>query len=192
MGWQRTFSLGRRSKGCHLITDEVTSQIEAGLKDVQVGMLFLFVKHTSCALTLNENWDPDVRKDMDMALDCVVPESLDWLHTDEGPENDGSFQRHYLMQVYIHQRFSYQIVFGRIDYIYTYNQRVTQSRNLARNLSDGIPTPSSHENRRSNHPILISQHGSEFMKGCSLQRAHKADQLFVETRHVAPVVKGGI
>ncbi|KAJ3920692.1 hypothetical protein F5877DRAFT_89312 [Lentinula edodes] len=82
MGWQRTFSLGRRSKGCHLITDEVTSQIEAGLKDVQVGMLFLFVQHTSCALTLNENWDPD----MDMALDCVVPESLDWLHTDEGPD----------------------------------------------------------------------------------------------------------
>ncbi|KAJ3813763.1 hypothetical protein F5876DRAFT_86896 [Lentinula aff. lateritia] len=82
MGWQRTFSLGRRSKGCHLITDEVTSQIEAGLKDVEVGMLFLFVQHTSCALTLNENWDPD----MDMALDCVVPESLDWLHTDEGPD----------------------------------------------------------------------------------------------------------
>ncbi|GAW07984.1 hypothetical protein LENED_010016 [Lentinula edodes] len=90
MGWQRTFSLGRRSKGCHLITDEVTSQIEAGLKDVQVGMLFLFVKHTSCALTLNENWDPDVRKDMDMALDCVVPESLDWLHTDEGPDDSVS------------------------------------------------------------------------------------------------------
>ncbi|KAJ3848911.1 hypothetical protein EV368DRAFT_48348 [Lentinula lateritia] len=89
MGWQRTFSLGRRSKGCHLITDEVTSQIEAGLKDVEVGMLFLFVQatHTSCALTLNENWDPgQLFLDMDMALDCVVPESLDWLHTDEGPE----------------------------------------------------------------------------------------------------------
>ncbi|KAJ4489353.1 hypothetical protein C8J55DRAFT_504931 [Lentinula edodes] len=90
MGWQRTFSLGRRSKGCYLITDEVTSQIEPGLKDVQVGMLFLFVKHTSCALTLNENWDPDVRRDMDMALDCVVPESLDWLHTDEGPDDSVS------------------------------------------------------------------------------------------------------
>ncbi|KAJ3879071.1 hypothetical protein F5051DRAFT_404020 [Lentinula edodes] len=90
MGWQRTFSLGRRSKGCHLITDEVTSQIEVGLRDVQVGMLFLFVKHTSCALTLNENWDPDVRRDMDMALDCVVPESLDWLHTDEGPDDSVS------------------------------------------------------------------------------------------------------
>ncbi|KAJ3737130.1 hypothetical protein DFJ43DRAFT_1129237 [Lentinula guzmanii] len=86
MGWQQTFTLGRRSKGCHLITEEVRSQIQSGLKDVQVGMLFLFVQHTSCALTLNENYDPDVRKDMDMALDRIVPESLDWLHTDEGPE----------------------------------------------------------------------------------------------------------
>ncbi|KAJ3719823.1 hypothetical protein EV361DRAFT_970046 [Lentinula raphanica] len=89
MGWQRTFTLGQRSKGCHLVTSEVVSQIQSGLKDVQVGMLFLFVqvisntsKHTSCALTLNENYDPD----MDMALDCIVPESLDWIHTDEGPD----------------------------------------------------------------------------------------------------------
>ncbi|KAJ3800466.1 hypothetical protein GGU11DRAFT_772980 [Lentinula aff. detonsa] len=90
MGWQQTFTLGRRSKGCHLITEEVCSQIQSGLKDVQVGMLFLFVKHTSCALTLNENYDPDVRKDMDMALDRIVPESLDWLHTDEGPDDSVS------------------------------------------------------------------------------------------------------
>ncbi|KAJ3777988.1 hypothetical protein FB446DRAFT_715189 [Lentinula raphanica] len=90
MGWQRTFTLGQRSKGCHLVTSEVVSQIQSGLKDVQVGMLFLFVKHTSCALTLNENYDPDVRKDMDMALDCIVPESLDWIHTDEGPDDSVS------------------------------------------------------------------------------------------------------
>ncbi|KAF8922452.1 hypothetical protein CPB85DRAFT_1209631 [Mucidula mucida] len=82
MGWQKTFTLSRRSKGCHLITDEVRLQIKDGLEGVSVGMLFLFVKHTSCALTLNENWD----KDMDMALDHVVPETLDWLHTDEGPD----------------------------------------------------------------------------------------------------------
>ncbi|KAF9044805.1 hypothetical protein BDZ89DRAFT_979911 [Hymenopellis radicata] len=90
MGWQKTFTLSRRSKGCHLITDEVRSQIKEGLEGVSVGMLFLFVKHTSCALTLNENWDHDVRKDMDMALDHVVPETLDWLHTDEGPDDSVS------------------------------------------------------------------------------------------------------
>ncbi|KAH9950497.1 hypothetical protein B0H21DRAFT_776735 [Amylocystis lapponica] len=82
MGWQKTFNLQRRGKGCHLVTDEVLSQIESGLSGVQVGMLYLFIQHTSAALTINENYD----RDMDMALDKIVPESLDWLHTDEGPE----------------------------------------------------------------------------------------------------------
>ncbi|KAJ7837529.1 hypothetical protein B0H14DRAFT_2791043 [Mycena olivaceomarginata] len=45
-------------------------------------MLFLFIKHTSASLSVNENYDPD----MDMALDHIVPEKLEWLHTDEGPE----------------------------------------------------------------------------------------------------------
>lgn len=53
-------------------------------------MLFLFIKHTSAALTINENADPDVRKDMDMALDYIVPEQLEWEHTDEGPDDSVS------------------------------------------------------------------------------------------------------
>lgn len=53
-------------------------------------MLFLFIQHTSAALTINENYDPDVRKDMDMALDKIVPEDLNWLHTDEGPDDSVS------------------------------------------------------------------------------------------------------
>ncbi|KAI0673526.1 hypothetical protein C8Q78DRAFT_630539 [Trametes maxima] len=86
MGWQKTFTLARRSKGCHLVTDEVLTNIEAGLRGVQVGVLYLFIQHTSAALTINENYDRDVRKDMDMALDTIVPENLNWQHTDEGPE----------------------------------------------------------------------------------------------------------
>ncbi|KAH9037240.1 hypothetical protein EDB84DRAFT_1267752 [Lactarius hengduanensis] len=86
MGWQKTFTLAKRSKGCHLVTEEILSQIESGLTDVQVGMLFLFIQHTSAALTVNENYDRDVRRDMDMALDNIVPENLNWRHTDEGPE----------------------------------------------------------------------------------------------------------
>lgn len=90
MGWQKTFTLARRSKGCYLVTDEIVSQIQSGLKDVQVGMLFLFIQHTSAALTVNENYDGDVRHDMDMALDSIVPESLPWRHTDEGPDDSVS------------------------------------------------------------------------------------------------------
>ncbi|KZS96190.1 hypothetical protein SISNIDRAFT_451894 [Sistotremastrum niveocremeum HHB9708] len=90
MPWQKTFQLGRRSKGCHLVTEEVLHHIESGLQDVRIGMLFLFIQHTSAALTINENFDPDVRKDMSMALDNIVPESLAWKHTDEGPDDSVS------------------------------------------------------------------------------------------------------
>ncbi|KAH9944046.1 uncharacterized protein BXZ73DRAFT_39507 [Epithele typhae] len=86
MGWQKTFTLARRSKGCHLVTEEIVTQIQPGLHDVQIGILYLFIQHTSAALTINENFDPDVRRDMDMALDNIVPESLNWRHTDEGPD----------------------------------------------------------------------------------------------------------
>ncbi|KAI0080085.1 hypothetical protein K474DRAFT_1590878 [Panus rudis PR-1116 ss-1] len=90
MGWQKTFTLARRAKGCHLVTEEILGHIQPGLRGVQVGMLFLFIQHTSAALTINENFDSGglthVYADMDMALDNVVPESLNWLHTDEGPE----------------------------------------------------------------------------------------------------------
>ncbi|KIJ21660.1 hypothetical protein PAXINDRAFT_63764 [Paxillus involutus ATCC 200175] len=104
MGWQKTFTLPRQSKGCHLVTDSVLAQISEGIENVEVGMLFLFIQHTSAALSINENYDPgeyiikyndpeltidlhkDVRRDMDMALDTIVPESLKWMHTDEGPE----------------------------------------------------------------------------------------------------------
>ncbi|KAJ7291782.1 hypothetical protein C8J57DRAFT_1273933 [Mycena rebaudengoi] len=90
MGWQTEFTLSKRSKGCHLVTDEVLRHIQPGLKNTQVGMLYLFIKHTSCSLSVNENCDPDVRKDMDMALDHIVPENLRWLHTDEGPDDSVS------------------------------------------------------------------------------------------------------
>jgi hypothetical protein len=44
MGWQKTFTVSRRSKGCHLVTEEIASQIQEGLQDVQVGVKY---PHTS-------------------------------------------------------------------------------------------------------------------------------------------------
>ncbi|KAJ7103444.1 hypothetical protein B0H15DRAFT_812288 [Mycena belliarum] len=90
MPWQKEFTLQQRAKGCHLVTDEILRHVQSGLQNTQVGMLFLFIKHTSCSLSINENYDPDVRKDMDMALDHIVPENLEWLHTDEGPDDSVS------------------------------------------------------------------------------------------------------
>jgi hypothetical protein len=61
MTFQTTFKLSTRSKGVHLVTKEVQQALGDGLKDCKAGMLFLSIKHTSAALTLNENYDPDVR-----------------------------------------------------------------------------------------------------------------------------------
>ncbi|GAA5847974.1 hypothetical protein JCM5353_002562 [Sporobolomyces roseus] len=88
--FQTTIKLSTRAKGCHLITDEIVRGLGDSLKNVKVGMLFLFLQHTSAGLSLNENCDPDVRTDMDMALDTVVPESLPWEHVDEGPDDSVS------------------------------------------------------------------------------------------------------
>ncbi|KAF8560442.1 hypothetical protein OG21DRAFT_1401339 [Imleria badia] len=93
MGWQKTFDLPRLSKGCHLVTDDVLAEISEGIEDVKVGMLFLFIQHTSAALSINENFDAGKRPDarfifhMDMALDTIVPETLEWRHTNEGRED---------------------------------------------------------------------------------------------------------
>ena len=57
------------------------------LSGVDVGILHLFLQHTSAALTINENADPDVRHDLAMALDRLVPESWPYSHTAEGADD---------------------------------------------------------------------------------------------------------
>lgn len=70
--FQKTIHLPPQSRGSYLVTDAVVSQLPE-LKSYRVGLLNLFVQHTSCALSLNENWDSDVRADMSDALDRLVP-----------------------------------------------------------------------------------------------------------------------
>ena len=58
MSWsQKTFSLPAQSRGSYLITDIVVNEVPE-IKQYKVGLLNLFIQHTSCALSLNENWDP--------------------------------------------------------------------------------------------------------------------------------------
>lgn len=51
------------------------------------GLLTLFVRHTSCSLTIQENADPDVLKDLRDALDRLAPETTPWRHASEGPDD---------------------------------------------------------------------------------------------------------
>ncbi|KAF2140274.1 uncharacterized protein K452DRAFT_273913 [Aplosporella prunicola CBS 121167] len=74
MSWfQKSIALPPKSKGAYLVTDHVTNALPE-LREYKVGLLNLFVQHTSCALSLNENWDEDVRDDMSDALDRIAPE----------------------------------------------------------------------------------------------------------------------
>lgn len=86
MRWQETITLKARPRGLHLVTDEVLAR--APLQDVRVGLLHLFLQHTSAALTLNENADPDVRGDLERWLNQAVPENAPYFeHTLEGPDD---------------------------------------------------------------------------------------------------------
>ncbi|KAI9854601.1 MAG: hypothetical protein M1824_000243 [Vezdaea acicularis] len=74
MSWmQKTFSLPAKSRGSYLITDEIERHVPE-IRSYKVGLVNLFMQHTSCAITLNENWDEDVRADMSDALDRIAPE----------------------------------------------------------------------------------------------------------------------
>ncbi|KAI5292358.1 hypothetical protein KEM52_006421 [Ascosphaera acerosa] len=83
---QKTITLPSKSRGAYLVTDHIVNELPE-LRSYKVGLLNLFVQHTSCALSLNENWDPDVRADMSDALDRIAPEDREgtmYRHADEG------------------------------------------------------------------------------------------------------------
>lgn len=83
---QIEFTLSPKSRGCHLITHEVMEHLSKNLP--QTGLLNLFVKHTSCALSINENADPDVRRDMDNILNQLIKENEPFYeHTLEGADD---------------------------------------------------------------------------------------------------------
>jgi len=83
---RRRIELQPRSRGFHLITDEVLAALPE-LREVQVGLLHLMIRHTSASLTVNENASPDVRRDLRTWVDEAVPERFDWTHTLEGADD---------------------------------------------------------------------------------------------------------
>lgn len=83
---QTEFTLAARRRGCHLVTSEIMAQLPKPLP--KVGLLNLFVQHTSCALSINENADPDVRTDMEKILNNIVKEDQPWYdHVLEGSDD---------------------------------------------------------------------------------------------------------
>ena len=88
MQWiQRTITLKARARGFHVVTSEVLAQLPE-LKTIQVGLLHLFIQHTSASLTINENVSPDVRRDLERHLNELAPEDAPYYeHTLEGADD---------------------------------------------------------------------------------------------------------
>jgi secondary thiamine-phosphate synthase enzyme len=87
MPWiHRQLTLPARPRGFHLITSQVVDGLPE-LARVRVGLLHVFIQHTSASLTINENADPDVRTDLESAFNALAPEDLPYVHTCEGPDD---------------------------------------------------------------------------------------------------------
>jgi secondary thiamine-phosphate synthase enzyme len=81
---QREITLRPRRRGFHLITHDVLDALPE-LRSLRVGLLHVFIRHTSASLTLNENASPDVRDDFEAWFNEAVPEHARyWTHTIEG------------------------------------------------------------------------------------------------------------
>merc|ERR1712137_636483 len=77
-----------RNRGCHLVTAFFEEQLSSTLRNIRVGMAHFNIQHTSAALTINENCDPDVRRDMDYFLNRLVPDGYSgFRHTMEGGDD---------------------------------------------------------------------------------------------------------
>jgi len=88
MSWyQKEILLRARSRGFHLISEEILSQLPE-IKKIKTGLMHILIKHTSASITLNENYDSDVRSDMEKYFSKTVKENEPWYdHNSEGPDD---------------------------------------------------------------------------------------------------------
>lgn len=86
--WHQTkISLSPKSRGYHIITDEILSEVPE-IQNINTGIAHIFIQHTSASLTINENADPSVRRDFHTHFKRMVPEDTSmYEHTLEGPDD---------------------------------------------------------------------------------------------------------
>jgi secondary thiamine-phosphate synthase enzyme len=84
---QKEITLPPKRRGFHLVTDEILNEVPV-LAEFTIGVCHLFIQHTSASLAINENADPDVRRDMESYFSQVVPENEPYFtHILEGPDD---------------------------------------------------------------------------------------------------------
>ncbi|CAA0103499.1 Uncharacterised protein [BD1-7 clade bacterium] len=84
---QKDIRLKAQHRGFHLVTEDIVQQLRE-LADIQIGMMNVFIKHTSASLTINENADPTVRDDFESHFSRTVPEDAPYYkHVLEGSDD---------------------------------------------------------------------------------------------------------
>lgn len=87
MSWtQRDLTLPAASRGFHLITSRIIDALPE-IGETRIGLLHVFIQHTSASLTINENADPDVQTDLESSFSSIAPEGFPYVHTCEGPDD---------------------------------------------------------------------------------------------------------
>jgi secondary thiamine-phosphate synthase enzyme len=85
--FQKEITLPAFPRGFHLVTDSIERELPE-IGEIDVGLLHVFIKHTSASLTVNENADPTVREDFEAYFNQAVPEDEPYFrHTAEGPDD---------------------------------------------------------------------------------------------------------
>ena len=85
--FQKQFSLPPYQRGFHIITSLILERLPE-IQEIDVGMLQVFIKHTSASLTINENADPTVREDFESYINRFVPENEPYYkHNYEGSDD---------------------------------------------------------------------------------------------------------
>lgn len=87
MTWyQKNVTLPAFARGFHLVTPLLLEAVPE-IRHLDVGLFHVFIQHTSASLTINENADPDVSVDLEMAANRIVPHDFPYDHTIEGPDD---------------------------------------------------------------------------------------------------------
>ena len=99
MEWFKdTLVISTHGKGLYPFTDDVTRRVRGW--QIQEGMAYLFIQHTSASLLISENYDPTARMDLETFMEKLAPENQAWYrHTLEGPDDSSSHLRAMLTPV---------------------------------------------------------------------------------------------
>ncbi|WP_047419651.1 secondary thiamine-phosphate synthase enzyme YjbQ [Cellulophaga sp. Hel_I_12] len=86
--YQKEITLKSYPRGFHVITEQITAAVASDLSFITIGMLHVFIKHTSASLTINENADPTVRVDFERHFNTMIPENAPYYqHNYEGSDD---------------------------------------------------------------------------------------------------------